>query len=152
MKRLFLISALLLSVPVAWGGSADLQVEKILTQYFQIHASLANDSTKGIDKPAGLIVQLASDSQALDPGSRQLFADVKAAAERIRGKALKPAREEFFELSKPLFAYLHQDYKGQQHYYRYFCSMAKKGWIQAREGVRNPYYGSEMLTCGELVP
>jgi hypothetical protein len=32
-----------------------------------------------------------------------------------------------------------------------FCSMAKGSWLQKRGEVRNPYYGSSMLTCGEVV-
>jgi hypothetical protein len=29
--------------------------------------------------------------------------------------------------------------------------MVKKNWLQPDKSVRNPYYGSSMLTCGELV-
>jgi hypothetical protein len=29
--------------------------------------------------------------------------------------------------------------------------MVKKNWLQADKEIRNPYYGSSMLKCGELV-
>jgi hypothetical protein len=33
-----------------------------------------------------------------------------------------------------------------------YCPMVKKSWLQREEQVRNPYYGAQMLTCGELKP
>lgn len=31
-----------------------------------------------------------------------------------------------------------------------FCGMAKGYWLQKGNKVKNPYYGAEMLTCGEI--
>jgi hypothetical protein len=28
--------------------------------------------------------------------------------------------------------------------------MIKKSWIQKDDAIKNPYYGSSMLTCGEI--
>ncbi|MEL6345870.1 MAG: hypothetical protein AAFV53_22355 [Myxococcota bacterium] len=33
-----------------------------------------------------------------------------------------------------------------------FCPMAPGRWLQAETGLRNPYYGAEMLTCGVFEP
>ena len=36
----------------------------------------------------------------------------------------------------------------------FFCPMVKEGegdWLQFAERISNPYYGSQMLRCGELV-
>ncbi len=36
----------------------------------------------------------------------------------------------------------------------YYCPMVPGGggdWLQSEGELRNPYWGSEMLTCGELV-
>ncbi len=30
------------------------------------------------------------------------------------------------------------------------CPMAKASWLQRSKDVANPYYGSEMLTCGTI--
>ncbi|MFO7898316.1 MAG: hypothetical protein R6V58_04560, partial [Planctomycetota bacterium] len=39
--------------------------------------------------------------------------------------------------------------------YKLHCPMAfnNRGadWLQPKKAVRNPYYGSKMLTCGEVV-
>jgi hypothetical protein len=31
-----------------------------------------------------------------------------------------------------------------------YCPMKKAYWISAEQGVKNPYYGSTMLTCGKV--
>lgn len=133
------------------AGPADGEVDKILTQYEKIHAALSSDSTEGVNAAARLIQQLAASIQSTDPASQELGGDLSEAAQRIQGKDLEQTRIEFFELSKPLLVYLNQSYSGEKTYYRYYCDMAKKGWVQSEKGVRNPYYGSSMLTCGELI-
>jgi hypothetical protein len=33
-----------------------------------------------------------------------------------------------------------------------YCPMAKRSWLQRDDRLRNPYYGSAMLSCGEFKP
>ena len=89
--------------------------------------------------------------QTTDVQAKKLLKQIQTAAHQMHGKDLSQTREQFFELSKPLLAYLNQYYSGDKTFYRYFCSMAKKGWIQPDKGVHNPYMGSSMPTCGELI-
>jgi hypothetical protein len=129
----------------------DTEFEKILDRYFEIQASLAGDSTEGIDAASRTIDRLAAGVNTNNPEIKGLAASLSKAAREIQGEELEAARLSFFEMSKPLLLYLNQFYKGEKEYFRYFCSMAKKGWIQSKEGVKNPYYGSSMLTCGQLI-
>jgi hypothetical protein len=153
MKRMFPTGVtLMLFSAFGFAGVADDQFERILDRYSEIQASLAADSTEGVDAAAQSIHQLASDVKSSDVTIQSLAAKLKSAAGKMRGKNLEASRQEFFELSKPLLAYLHQFYGGEKKYFRYYCSMAKKGWIQPEQGTRNPYYGSSMLTCGEPIP
>jgi hypothetical protein len=152
MKNLILICfATFTTVTLAFSGSADTQLDKIIEQYSKIHSSLAKDSTEGVDAAAKSIVGLADQLGSEDASLARLAKDLGKAAQDIQGKNLEATRTEFFELSKPLLVYLNQSYSGSKEYYRYYCSMAKKGWVQLEEGTRNPYYGSSMLTCGELI-
>jgi len=133
------------------AAPTDPQFEKILDPYFDIQASLAADSTEGIESAAQSIQQLAAQVQTENSQIRQLVSDLELAAGKIQGKELEAARLVFFEMSKPLLVYLHQFYSGEREYFRYYCSMAKKGWIQPEKSIRNPYHGTSMLTCGELI-
>jgi len=136
---------------LAFSGSVDGQIDGIIEQYTKIHTSLTKDSTDGVDAAAQSIQQLASQLPSTDPATEKLGAELKKAAQQIQGKDLDQSRIEFFELSKPLLVYLAQSYSGEKAYYRFYCDMAKKGWVQSEKGIRNPYYGSSMLTCGELI-
>lgn len=129
----------------------DSEFEKILDRYFEIQASLASDSTDGIAAASQEIDRLASRIQTENAKIEELASSLRKAAREIQGKDIEGARESFFEMSKPLLMFLHQFYTGDKEYFRYYCSMAKKGWIQPEKGTRNPYHGSSMLTCGELI-
>ncbi len=145
--RVILIASIFSS---AWASSTDAEVERILAEYLKLHRVLALDTTEGVDAAAEAIVQLASSTSAAGE-NRSLFREIEAAAAALKGKGLEEAREEFFNLSRPLMVYLHNHYSGDGNYYRYFCSMVQKGWVQEDRDVRNPYHGSSMLKCGELV-
>jgi hypothetical protein len=151
MKKILYFCLTFMFAGFVYAGSADKEVEGILDLYFVIQASLAKDSTQGLDLAAQRIDKIAAVKGTADPRVQKLLAQVEKAAKQIQGKDLKQTREQFFELSKPLLAYLHQFYSGKRQFYRYFCSMAKKGWIQPQKPVRNPYFGSSMLTCGNLI-
>jgi hypothetical protein len=150
-KTLTTSLALSLVAGICLAAPSDNQFEKILDHYFEIQATLAADSTEGIEAASQSIDQLATSVKAGNSEIQGLAAAVSQATREIQGKDLEAARLSFFELSKPLLAYLHQFYKGEKEYFRYYCSMAKKGWIQPEKGTKNPYYGSSMLTCGELI-
>jgi Cu(I)/Ag(I) efflux system membrane fusion protein len=63
-------------------------------------------------------------------------------------------RKEFSNLSNEFYKALKIfGLKGKTAYYQ-FCPMAfnEKGafWLSASKEIRNPYYGDQMLTCGEV--
>ncbi|MBA4369471.1 MAG: hypothetical protein C0403_17735, partial [Desulfobacterium sp.] len=33
-----------------------------------------------------------------------------------------------------------------------YCSMYPGSWLQKGSKIRNPYYGSKMLSCGQIIP
>jgi hypothetical protein len=34
--------------------------------------------------------------------------------------------------------------------YRQYCPMKKSYWLSESPAIENPYYGNQMLTCGEV--
>lgn len=150
-KTVLLMVATGLFVGLSVAGPIDQTVEKVLVEYSVIQESLSKDSVQGIDSAAQEIDALASQTRTSDPDVQGLIDDLKAASGKIQGQDLEAARDTFFELSKPLLVYLNKYYSGNKTYFRYFCGMAKKGWVQTEKGTRNPYYGSSMLTCGDLI-
>lgn len=123
--------------------------EKIVDQYYRIHDALANDKTEGVDKAAQKITKLASEAQRESLSTNPDFGAISQAAARLPGKNLEQAREQFYELSKPIIAELKRNPAIRKSAFAYKCSMANKTWVQGKKEVRNPYYGKSMEKCGE---
>lgn len=133
------------------AGAIDSEMEKILDQYFKIQAALAQDSTKGVDAAAGEIVAITAATRTSDQKTAQLLVEIKKTARQIQGKKLDQVRGQFDALSKPILQYFKDSYAGKKEHHGYYCSMEKKSWIQAEKEIRNPYFGSAMLKCGEPI-
>ncbi|RYG53246.1 MAG: DUF3347 domain-containing protein [Chitinophagaceae bacterium] len=58
---------------------------------------------------------------------------------RVHRKICAEARNIFF-MSK----------LGDKPVYLQYCPMAKASWLSNENEIRNPYYGTAMLTCGEV--
>jgi hypothetical protein len=63
---------------------------------------------------------------------------------------LKKHRETFKSLSKNTYDLIKVS-KSDQVVYKQYCLMADADWLSKEKAVKNPYYGSSMLTCGNVV-
>ena len=80
---------------------------------------------------------------------------LKEDAEHINGtKDISHQRDHFMSLSKNMYELIKVSKPAETVYYQ-FCPMANDGkganWLSKESGVKNPYYGSQMLTCGKTV-
>mgnify|MGYP003675412624 CR=1 FL=1 len=76
--------------------------------------------------------------------------------EIITATDLKSVRANFAEVSTQLITLInHVGTTGGVPLFSAHCAMAFGGrggdWIQADQGINNPYYGSKMLRCGEIL-
>jgi hypothetical protein len=135
---------------VAVAAPAPTPADKMLEQYFRIHKSLAADSTAGVPEAAANLAKISNEAAAKDPKAKVQLVAISQAAVRLKTTDLKTARNEFGELSNRVIAYVKIAPVAKKPL-QFYCSMVKKNWLQPDKSVRNPYYGSSMLTCGELV-
>jgi hypothetical protein len=142
---------LLTASTLAQAGTIDAGIDKLLVEYFKIQTVLAKDSKDGVDAAAAGIVELTEEVKTSDAALNKIVLDIRTAAEGIKQKDLEQTRLQFFELSRPFLAYLHQYHASKERYFRYHCPHANKAWVQAHDKIRNPYYGSAMLECGNLI-
>ncbi|WP_035649816.1 MULTISPECIES: DUF3347 domain-containing protein [unclassified Flavobacterium] len=63
---------------------------------------------------------------------------------------LKKQRETFKSLSKSTYDLIKVS-SPDQPIYKQYCPMADADWLSKEKAVKNPYYGSSMLTCGNVV-
>jgi Cu(I)/Ag(I) efflux system membrane fusion protein len=138
------------------------KIKQILKAYFTIQQKLSADSIDEINgaqkQLLDLLPQLAALEDKLPLSHRAHFkASLEAidkAADSFKGKDIVQLRKDFHALSKAMIALVRDFYKDQpqaDEVYQLYCSMAPGYWLQSGKDTQNPYYGSSMLKCGELV-
>ena len=81
--------------------------------------------------------------------------NLKTDAKRIKeNKDIDNQREYFISLSKTMYELVKAGKPAETIYYQY-CPMANDGkganWLSKESAIKNPYYGSQMLSCGKTV-
>lgn len=124
--------------PAAWRDA--------VSSYLDLQGALAADHLEHARKTASALAARTKDSDWQEP--REALAALASA------KDLEAARGEFKRVSD-LFLAAAAQYGGVDGpLYKVHCPMAfddaGADWLQAGREVRNPYFGSEMLTCGAI--
>lgn len=78
---------------------------------------------------------------------KDLTADAKNISET---QDIKKQRDFFKSLSKNTYELIKVSKPSEAVYYQY-CPMQDANWLSKENAVKNPYYGSQMLTCGKTV-
>ena len=78
---------------------------------------------------------------------KDLTADSKSISET---QDIKKQRETFKSLSKTFYELIKVSKPSETIYYQY-CPMQEANWLSKENAVKNPYYGSQMLSCGKTV-
>lgn len=139
-------------------GEPGKQLESFYAVYFEIQKSLAADKLPDA-ATAQSLHQLAGELQkepAFNEHERTHFGDVEQHAAHLHHMPLDEARQAFKSISHGIVA-LATEVRGKEAdsvFRHFFCPMVKEGegdWLQSTSTLSNPYYGSEMLRCGELV-
>jgi len=127
--------------------SGDTMPASIIDPYLAIHEGLARDSIDNVRANAGNIATAAT---AL--GAPAMKIDT-AAVQLAAAGDLADARQKFGMLSEAIVAYKDGlKLKAGDGVKQAFCPMALKPWLQKGDTISNPYYGSEMPTCGSFTP
>ena len=133
----------------------------VVSAYLQLKNALAADDSKEAATAANELTAAIRNLGGSALGSEQKIiynevnAEITEHAEHIAANAgnIKHQREHFDPLSQDIFD-LVKSVKPSQVLYKDFCPMYndKKGaiWLSETKGIKNPYYGKEMLTCGTV--
>ena len=141
--RNFLVAAVMVAVAAGVHAAAD--VKPVVEAYLQVQAALASDTFDGV-KPAAAAV--AAQAEKMGPSG----ASIAQAAKAVQTAGdMKAARAAFGDLSDAVIAAAKAEgWKGLDDVKIAYCPMAKESWLQKEEKIRNPYYGSSMLSCGSF--
>jgi hypothetical protein len=136
------------------------ELEQSYSKYFELKDALVNSDNKASVEKAK---ELVSDLEAVNMGAMgekehnafvKYLSGLKSDANNIAGtKDLGKQRNHFSSLSDKTFE-LMKVAKPSYTVYLENCPMFNDGkganWISKESAIKNPYYGSQMLTCGKV--
>jgi Cu(I)/Ag(I) efflux system membrane fusion protein len=139
-------------------GDAGLRLENLYAAYFEVQQALASDmkppaaSAQTLGQAAS---ELASDP-SLPESAAKLVQEIAAKSEHLHHMELAEARKTFKPISHAVVTLATQVRAtgARNRFTHFYCPMVPGGggdWLQANDQLINPYFGSEMLRCGEKV-
>ncbi len=145
------------SSPVMLTSAAGSTLDRTYDAYFEIQSAMAADQTPPPAQLNTLIAGLREleMSAGVPDEAQRRFATARRAAARMDG-SLQTDREAYRGVSHALLraATVARGPKTAMKLTHYYCPMVPGGggdWLQANDQLRNPYWGSQMLRCGEVV-
>ena len=137
------------------------QLKSVFDNYFKLKdALITSDDTATAAKSSLLLASInAVQMDKLDMDVHMVWMKVlnqiKEDSEHIaETNDIKHQRDHFMTLSKEIYSLMKVSKSDVQVYYQ-FCPMANGGkganWLSKENEIKNPYYGSMMLTCGKTV-
>ena len=154
MKKLFFIAALFVlavsSTCFAQDSATQSQTPQLLSLYYNIKDALVTGNASVASAKAQDFVNAANggDNKSLPANS---ITDLIKDASGIAGtKDITHQREYFAGLSSSMSAVIKAVKLTDQPVYQVYCPMKKTYWLNSDKTIRNPYFGSAMLTCGKV--
>ncbi len=146
MKKIAILITLLLTGFVQFGFSQDTQ---LLPSYFAVKDALVADNSGLAAVKAG---EWAKQLSATDSKLTKKDYDVllKNITQISESKDINNQRERFAAISNSLIALAKASKLSDKPVYVMYCPMKKSTWLSGEKGIKNPYYGKSMLTCGSV--
>ena len=142
-------------------AATSFTINEIVTNYLKLKNALVKDDSKAAANAGkALYVTLNStDTKSLNAKFKKEYVDIADdAKEHVAhigdnsGK-IEHQREHFAMLSKDINDFV-QTFGTTQKLYQDYCPMYDEGksgyWISETKEIKNPYFGSQMLTCGSV--
>lgn len=137
------------------------QLQSIFDSYFELKDALVKtDGNSASTKASALLT--AIDNVKMDKLEMEVHRvwmnvlnNLKEHSEHISDtKDIKQQRDHFMDLSKNMYDLIKVSKQETPTYFQH-CPMANDGkgadWLSKEYAIKNPYYGSQMLTCGKTV-
>jgi hypothetical protein len=155
MKKIIFAAAFLATAFVqksfAQDSTQQHQLSQLLSQYYNIKDALVAGNGDDASAKAEEFIKTANsiDYKLISEGN--INALLKDATPISETKDIKKQREHFANLSNNMAALAKSVKLGAQPIYQAYCPMKKANWLSSDKEIKNPYYGSAMLTCGKVV-
>jgi hypothetical protein len=130
--------------------SSQQELSQLLSSYYNIKNALVTGDANSAASNAELFLKTANrlDYKVISEGNVHILS--KDAGKISSTKDLNKQRQYFADLSSNMATVAKSIKLGGQPIYLQYCPMKKAAWLSSEKQIRNPYYGSSMLTCGEV--
>lgn len=127
------------------------QLSKLLTSYLGIKDGLVASNAKVVANKAEEFIKTINgiDYKIISESNVKIL--LKDATHISEAKDVNKQREFFASLSVNVGVLAKSVKLSAQPVYQMYCPMKKTYWLSDEKAVKNPYYGSSMLTCGKVV-
>lgn len=153
MKSVILVVALFvvaISNQTFAQDSTKIQTSAILTTYYQLKDNLVKSNPVATAASADAFIKAINESgkeTVSETAKQSLLADANAIAQ---SKDISVQRDKFATLSNNILELAKSVKLSPDPVYQQYCPMKKVSWLSNSKAIKNPYYGSAMLTCGSV--
>ncbi|MEO5561817.1 MAG: DUF3347 domain-containing protein [Chitinophagaceae bacterium] len=155
MKKIVLLIALFAisftKNSYAQDSTQQYQLSQLLSRYYGVKEALISGNPASASLKAEEFVKaLNGIDHSIIPqeSANSLLKDGQAISET---KDIKRQREYFANFSNNIFALAKAVKLTSGPIHHQYCPMKKAYWLSSEKAIKNPYYGSAMLTCGKVV-
>lgn len=142
MKTLILMFAVSLMSVTAYSQNS----ESILNQYLKVKEALIKTDNKAANEHA---VSLQKSIEITDSfGEKESL--LKAVQKMVKATDIEKQRIAFADVSVIMWKMVKNNSEIKDAVYYQYCPMKKMYWLSKEDEIKNPYYGSKMLTCGNV--
>lgn len=154
MNKMILIVALISTVLSQNSKGQNVKVMSpatdLLTTYYHMSAGLVKGNAVAAGAGAQDFVNaLNSINKELIPDSSHVSL-LNYGGKIASSSDVKKQREYFAKVSEVMIDLAKATKLTTEPVYKVYCPMKKAAWLSASPAIRNPYYGSAMLTCGKV--
>ena len=131
-----------------FGYSAFAQnTSNLLNKYISVKNALVNSDAKEANTTISTFYEAIKSEENFTQKNDLLKATDKLSK---AGNNLEKQRAAFNDVSTVLWKVVKSSDKVNQPVYYQYCPMKKAYWLSKEKEIKNPYYGSSMLTCGKV--
>lgn len=150
LLMLVLCTAALIQSGYAQQDSAKTQPATLLNNYYALKDALVrSNSSLAATAVNEFINTLKADSAEFIIGEAR-SALLRDASDISNSKDIKLQREKFAALSLNMIELAKSTKLSASPVYLQYCPMKKASWLSNEQAIKNPYYGSAMLSCGSV--
>jgi len=154
MKKIFMAVVVLITVS---SQHIFAQVSEILPSYYGVKDALVAGDANAAAAKAGEFLKAINgvDMNKMPEKDHTAFMAIKDkisfdARHISEKKEVGHQREHFASLSTNMMTLAKTVRLSEQPIYEDYCPMKKATWLTNDPAIKNPYYGSSMLTCGKV--